>query len=90
MTASVAAVLWATVSLEVDQRLSSELDKPIRLEPKEWKSGDIPWLVCVAGDRRVVDRMLKKLQSEAFKNSPIKMRARGQDGQTMIAAIPAG
>ena len=90
MTASVAAVLWATVSEDVDQRLSSELDKPIKLEPKEWKSGDIPWLICVAGDRRVVDGMLKKLQSDAFKNNPIKMRARGQDGQTTIATIPAG
>ena len=90
MTAPVAAVLWASVSEDVDQRLSSELDKPIKLEPKEWKSGDIPWLICVAGDRRVVDGMLKKLQSDAFNNIPIKMRARGQDGQTTIATIPAG
>jgi len=90
MTASVAAVLWATVSEDVDRRLSSELGEPIKLEPKEWKSGDIPWLICVAGDRRVVDGKLKKLQSDAFKNNPIKMRARGQDGQTTIATIPAG
>src|SRR5262249_50333136 len=40
-----AAVLWASVSPEVDKRLSEALNSPIRLQPAEWKSGDILWLV---------------------------------------------
>ena len=90
MKLPVAAVLWATVSETVDHRLSTELDRPIRLEPEEWKSGGIPWLICVTGDRRVVDDMLRKLQSDIFKNTPIKIRRPTEDGRTTIDTISAG
>ena len=38
----VGLALWAYVSKDVDERLSSNLDQPIKLVPHEWKSGDIP------------------------------------------------
>ena len=33
-----ALVSWASVSAEVDKRLSANLDAPIRLQPREWQS----------------------------------------------------
>jgi cytolysin-activating lysine-acyltransferase len=37
----VGVALWASVSTAVDQRLS-DLSAPWRLQPDEWRSGDIP------------------------------------------------
>jgi cytolysin-activating lysine-acyltransferase len=58
MTAPVAVVLWASVSAEIDKRLAAESDQPVRLEPKDWKSGDKVWLVEAVGDARVVNALL--------------------------------
>ena len=49
-----ALVLWASVSPEVDQKLSSNLTAPMRLRPDEWKSGEILWLIEAVGDGRVM------------------------------------
>ena len=38
-----AIVLWASVSPEVDKKLSENLVGPMRLRPDEWKSGETLW-----------------------------------------------
>ena len=65
----VAAALWANVSQEIDKRLSEGLDKPLLLRPNEWVSGDIPWLVAVAGDRRAIPSFLMALQEFGVQRS---------------------
>jgi hypothetical protein len=45
----VGVALWASVSTDVDQRLS-DLSAPWRLQPDEWCSGDTLWLVELVGD----------------------------------------
>ena len=87
MVVPVATVLWAMVSEEVDRRLSTDLDKPVRLEAKDWKSGDIPWLIAAAGDKRVVSNMLHQLQSKVFKDRQIKFRSRDENGQTTVKFV---
>jgi cytolysin-activating lysine-acyltransferase len=82
----VAAALWASVSSEVDQRLS-DLSNPLRLSPQEWRSGDILWLVDTVGDARVVPQLLKHLQETAFKGRDMKVRVRGEDGKTGIGIL---
>ena len=54
LTVPVSAVLWARVSDDVDQRLTSNAGQAIRLRPEEWKSGSIPWLIAAAGEPRTV------------------------------------
>src|SRR5437588_8386931 len=76
----VAAALWASVSSEVDQRLS-DLSNPLQLLPEEWRSGDILWLVDTVGDARVVPQLLKHLQETAFKGRDMKVPVRGEDGK---------
>lgn len=75
----VAAALWASVSPEVDKRLSEDLGKPIQLRANEWLSGNIPWLIAVAGERRAMPSFLKALQETEFKGRDVKVRARSKD-----------
>lgn len=87
--APVGAVLWASVSPEIDQRLAGAPDKPIRLQPNEWRSGDIIWIVEAAGDRRVIAAQLKRLTSAEWKGRVVKLRVRGQDGQPAVRILDA-
>lgn len=82
-----AMVLWATVSPEVDKKLSDNLARPMRLRPDEWKSGDILWLIEAVGDGRVMPGLLKQLQENAFKGREVRMRARGQDGKPTVRTL---
>jgi hemolysin-activating ACP:hemolysin acyltransferase len=85
----VATALWASVSSDVDKRLSDNLNAPIRLRPDEWKSGEILWLVEVVGDGRVVLPLLKQLDESAFKDKEVKLRARSQDGKLVLRTLRA-
>lgn len=96
----VAVALWASVSADVDRRLTENLNTPIRLRPDEWRSGDILWLIDAVGDRRVVPGLLKQLADNTLKGREIKVRGRGEGGkvevknlqttlQQAIAAAPA-
>ena len=83
----VATAMWATVSAEVDQRLAQDLDKPFRLQPDEWRSGDIAWLITIAGDGRIISPMLKQLQETTLKGQPLKMRVKGKDGKVTVGTF---
>ena len=82
-----AVVLWASVSTEVDRRLSEDLDKPIRLQPKEWRSGDIVWLIDAVGDPRLLPQFLKRLNETTFKGREVKVRRRGHDGKPTLGVL---
>ena len=82
-----AIALWAQVSTEVDQRLSTNLDEPFRLAPNEWRSGDIPWLMATAGDPRGVDVILKQLQENRLKGKSFKIRGKRQDGKEVVGNL---
>ena len=79
-----AIALWARVSPAVDARLSSDLDKPLALKPNEWMSGDIHWLIAVAGDKRVVPKFVETLMKDVFKDKPVKSRVMGSDGKVVV------
>lgn len=86
-TAPVALVLWACVSDEVDKRLSTAL-KPIPpLEPQEWKSGGIIWVIAAVGDRRILRDMLQRLQEKDWARKPAKVIALAKDGKPTVATL---
>lgn len=87
LTAPVAVALWASVSAEIDHRLCQDLDQPFRLAANEWKSGDIAWLVALAGDARVINPLLKQLQETTLKGRPLKMRGKGKDGKAVVGTF---
>ena len=82
----VGVALWASVSTAVDQRLS-DLSAPWRLQPDEWRSGDIPWLVELVADPATQQALLKHLGETVFKGRGIKMRVRDAEGKTQIATF---
>jgi cytolysin-activating lysine-acyltransferase len=85
--APTAVALWASVSPEIDKRLSSNLDKPLLLKPHEWASGDIVWLVAAAGDPRAVPKFLKHLAATKFKGREVKLRVNGDDGKVVVRLL---
>lgn len=71
VSAPVAAIMWASVSPEVDARLSEGRKSP-RLRPSEWLSGQIPWLIETIGDPRAASILLKRLVETRFSRTGIK------------------
>lgn len=82
-----AVALWASVSAEVDARLSQDLQAPIRLRPDEWRSGEILWLVDVVGSAEAVWQLLERLKSNLFKNRQVKLRRANATGQVVVAEL---
>lgn len=86
-TAPVAAILWAGVSPEVDQRLCSNLSGPIRLAPREWKSGDILWVIDAVGHTRLIGGLIRRMQAAEWKGKPVKARVVDAQKQPKIRII---
>jgi cytolysin-activating lysine-acyltransferase len=85
----IAVALWASVSAAVDKRLSSSLDKAPRLQPAEWSSGNIKWLLVLAGDQRALPRFLTQLQETELKGEPIKVLTQDVSGKRYVRTLPA-
>jgi len=83
LIAPVAAILWASVSEEVDRRLSESRDAPVKLAPKDWKSGDIPWLIIAAGDQRLIGALRQRVEKTVLKGRPLKSLAAQKDGKDL-------
>jgi len=83
----VAVALWARVSAGIDKALSEDLEKPVRLKPGDWASGDNLWLIAVAGDQRAVPRFIEELAKTEFKGQRVKMRLRGPDNTVVIKTL---
>jgi hemolysin-activating ACP:hemolysin acyltransferase len=84
-----AVALWASVSAEVDQRLSASLTAPIRLRPDEWRSGETLWLIDVIGDQHAIPHLMQQLQAGPFKGRAARMRMVGRDGKVVVAGLGA-
>jgi len=83
----VAAVVWAKVSTEVDQKLSAIHSGPMRLSAQEWSSGDILWIILNAGDPRGVSTIINTLRKTDFKGNPVKIRVRDASGNFIAKTI---
>lgn len=86
-TTPIAVVMWALVSPEVDQRLSTELEQPVRLKPQEWKSGSTAWVIVAEGEQRAAGALLQQLKERVFKDVPLKARVMGPNGKPVVANI---
>jgi cytolysin-activating lysine-acyltransferase len=85
----VAVALWATVSDEVDKRLSENVATPIRLRPDEWRSGDVLWLVDAVGDPKAVPILVTQIRDAIFKERTVKVRRPGPDSQPVVEILNA-
>jgi len=80
-------VLWALVSPEVDKRLTETTGVEPRLTPKDWTSGDIPWLVYAAGETRFVRPVVEQLMATTFKDRTLKVLGRDKDNNVKIHVL---
>lgn len=87
IVAPIAAVLWASVSPEIDKRLSENPMRPGRLKPEEWKSGEIVWIVEAIGAPRGLEPMLKALREREWKGRTVRMRTVDGDGRPVIKTL---
>ena len=89
MSSPIAVVIWATVSDEVDQRLSADAQKPLSLTAADWAGGANVWVIEAVGEPRAVSALIKRLQDTRWKGQAVKLRARGEDGQASIRTLDA-
>ncbi|MEQ1716842.1 MAG: toxin-activating lysine-acyltransferase [Hyphomicrobium sp.] len=85
-TASAFAV-WAFVSPEVDDRLTTIASGPLRLSPEDWSSGDIPWLIECHGEPSAVDALLQYLIDGPLANPETRGRILSTDGACQIVKL---
>lgn len=90
IVAPVAAVLWAVVSPEVDKRLSEVANAKPRLEPGDWRSGSIPWIITALGHQTALAPLLDQLIKARFADTLPKIRIREKDGTTRIGIVRPG
>ena len=86
VAAPVALALWASVSPEVDARLSALGDQPMVLPMQDWRSDEIPWLMALVGDQRVVQPLLTNLQDKTFKGRALKARIK-ENGKVVVRTL---
>ena len=87
--APVAAVLWASVSAETDQRLSANPAARIRLRPDEWKGGEHLWIVDIAGEPAAIGGALNELAGTILKGKTVKVVMLDASGRPSIETLHA-
>lgn len=83
----VGVALWARVSPAVDKGLTENLDKNVWLRPADWTSGDIIWLMALAGHARTMPAFLQQLSTTEFKGMEVKMRVTDADGKVSLKTL---
>ncbi|MBB4388427.1 toxin-activating lysine-acyltransferase [Rhizobium sophorae] len=71
-----AIAIWATVSAEVDARISEQAKAgvfPARLKPEDWKSGEVVWLLDVIAPTRELATMVLANFHQVAKRGDIKI-----------------
>lgn len=90
----VATALWASVSDEVDRKLTESLDKRLVLSAGEWCSGSNLWLIAMAGSEDALPKLIRQLREEYFKDKRVKLCARDGEGKpfttTLDKIVPSG
>lgn len=82
----IAALLWANVSAEVDARLAASPDK-LDLAPRDWRSGDIVWVIEAIGDRTAVARTLERQRAGMWKDRTVRIRSTDERGVTAVRTL---
>lgn len=88
--APIGVAFWASVSDEVDRRLSADPKGPIELGDNEWRSGNIVWLIDIVAEPEVSAALVKSIRERVGLDRTIKIRTADADGRPMIKVIEEG
>ncbi len=66
VTVPLGVALWAKVSEDVDARLKAQQAAgiPFRIAPRDWTSGEIPWVLVVSGPEEVRKGLHARLRND--------------------------
>lgn len=84
-----AVLFWASVSPEIDRRMSSNLEAPIRLRPDEWRSGDILWITDMIGDMSTGHALVKNVLDTILAGRTLKVRSLDAAGKRILLEVNA-
>jgi hemolysin-activating ACP:hemolysin acyltransferase len=84
---SLALVIWANVSDEVEGRLRSNAGQSHRLRPEEWAGGPHAWLMLAAGEPRALQGLLGNIAGTHFKERPLLVEQRDASGRTVVTSL---
>lgn len=87
LRAPLAVATGAFVSSEVDQKLSADLSRRIRLRPDEWKCGEIAWIVDLVGEPRGVASTIDWLRAGPFRERDAKLIMRDASGLARVSKL---
>lgn len=82
----VAVAFWAYVSPEVDRRLSITSEMAV-LQPADWRSGDILWLIDIVGQTQASGQLMQELKKRIVAGREVKMRRRDANGQIVVSGV---
>lgn len=82
-------LLWASVSADVDKRLSEASSAQVRLRPEDWRSGDILWIIETVGDPRAIGPLLKAFRDQNPNGRSAKVRVTSKDGKVSVVELGA-
>ena len=77
--------LFRRTSISAFRKVDDKL--PPKLQPNEWKSGEIPWLIMGLGNRRALGGLLERLQETSLKDRPLKLIASDQQGKSRLVTL---
>jgi cytolysin-activating lysine-acyltransferase len=83
----VGVAFWASVSAEVDRRLSADPKRPVELSESEWQSGEIIWLLDVVAAPNVGAALVKSIRDKVGLDKTIKVRAADAKKKPIIKTI---
>lgn len=82
-------LLWASVSPEVDKRLSDTSSAQVRLRPEDWRSGANLWIIETVGDPRAIGPLLKAFRDQNPNGRSAKVRVTSKDGKVSVVELGA-
>ncbi len=80
-------LLWASVSPDVNKRLSETASAQVRLRPEDWRSGDILWIIEAVGDPRAIGPLLKAFRDQNPNGRSAKVRITSKDGKVSVVEL---
>lgn len=82
-----AAVMWASVSDEIDARARTDLEKPFDIGPDDWRSGAHAWIMAVMGDMATARSLIDMIGKGPLKGAPLHARMTTQAGAPAVATF---
>jgi len=80
----VAMLLWAMVSPDVERRMIADKNAIPRMEPGDWKSGDIPWIVAALGPADILKNVVAQLVSGPLGGRRVRGRVADATGTIRV------